>query len=137
MAFSSRTMRPADWDELRYFKASEFKEPAKMGYEFMRWLDRVRGMAGVPVRITSSYRSPEYNRSVGGATDSAHSDVPCNAVDIGLSRHPLGENFARFRLMAAALSLGCQRIGSYADGSLHFDRSEDKRPAPRIWRVVR
>ncbi len=32
---------------------------------------------------------------------------------------------------------GCQRIGTYANGSLHLDRSEGKRPHPRMWRVVR
>lgn len=137
MPFSSRTMRSVDWDEIKHFRPDEFKAPEKMGLEFVRWLDRVRALADVPVRITSSYRSPEYNDRIGGADNSAHTDVPCNAVDIGLTRHPLGENFARFRLLKAALALGCERIGTYKDGSLHFDRSEDKRPAPRIWRVVR
>jgi len=139
MSFSTRVMRPPDWDELKHFQAGEFKEPDKMGYEFIRWLDRLRDEAAVPMKITSSYRSPAYNRGVGGATDSAHTDVPCNAVDIGmtLSDDDPNWNFARYQIINAAMYQGCQRIGTYANGSLHLDRSEGKRPHPRMWRVVR
>jgi uncharacterized protein YcbK (DUF882 family) len=137
MAFSSRTMTARDWAQIRNFKPVEFRNPEKMGYEFMLWLDNLRHRAGVSIRITSSYRSPAYNERVGGATDSAHTDVPCNAIDISLAGHPQNENYARYRLMKTALEMGCQRIGTYADGSLHLDLTEDDRPAPRIWRVVR
>lgn len=136
--FSSRTMRPEDWSEIRNFHATEFKNPEKMGYEFMKWLDGVRDTARVPMTITSSYRSPEYNRSVGGATDSAHCDEPCNAVDIGMRPRPDDPNwnFSRWQIIMTARDLGCRRIGSYPNGSLHLDRSEETRPAPRMWRVV-
>jgi uncharacterized protein YcbK (DUF882 family) len=131
-------MKPADWLQIKHFKATEFKEPDKMGYEFMLWLDALRGSVGVPMTITSSYRSPDYNLAVGGAPDSAHTDVPCNAVDIGMRPRPDDPNwnFTRFRIVQAAMDSGCRRIGSYANGSLHLDRSEGKRPAPRMWRVV-
>ena len=139
MAFSTRTMRPADWRALRYFAPHEFKNPEKMGYEFMVWLEQVRARAGVPMVITSSWRSKEYNAAIGGATDSAHSDEPCNAVDVGERPRPDDPswNYSRYKIVEAAMHYGCTRIGTYADGSLHLDRTEGRRPAPRMWRVVR
>jgi uncharacterized protein YcbK (DUF882 family) len=138
MPLSTRTMGAADWSQIQNFRPSEFKHPEKMGFEFLLWLDRVRDAAGVPMTITSSYRSPDYNAAVGGAQDSAHSDVPCEAVDIG--KRPTANdpnwNHSRYRIMTAAMSLGCVRIGMYANGSLHLDRTEGKRPAPRIWTAV-
>lgn len=139
MPFSSRTIRPQDWALVQHFTPDEFKEPGKMGFEFIRWLDELRDRAGVPMRITSSYRSPDYNRSVGGASDSAHSDVPCNSVDIGKLPDAVSDpnwNYARYKIIQHAILLGCTRIGMYPNGSLHLDRSEDKRPAPRIWIAV-
>lgn len=135
MKYSTRTMTDKDWAASTYFKPSEFKEPNRMGFEFIMWLNKVRGLAGVPMTITSSYRTPAYNKSVGGAQDSAHEDVPCNAVDIG--KRPTASdpnwNTARFYIMDAALKLGCRRFGTYTNGSLHLDRTESTRPAPRIW----
>lgn len=139
MAFSSRTMKPADWAAIKHFQPGEFKEPDKMGYEFMLWLDQLRALAGVPMHITSSHRSREYNTAVGGADDSAHIDVPCNAIDVGMVPRPDDPNwnFSRFKIVEAAIDTGCRRIGTYANGSLHLDRTEHQRPAPRMWRVVR
>lgn len=138
MSFSTRTMKPGDWPIIKHFKPAEFKNPEKMGYEFMVWLDKLRLKAGVPMTITSSYRSAAYNKSVGGAANSAHVDVPCNAVDIGMRPRPDDPNwnFSRWQIVMAARDMGCKRIGSYANGSLHLDRTEAKRPAPRMWRVV-
>lgn len=137
-AFSSRTMRASDWSKLKHFEAKEFRSPDKMGYEFMLWLDQVRDIAGVPMHVTSSYRSPAYNKRVGGAADSAHCDVPCNAVDIG--KRPTKAdphwNYARWRIVNAAIVCGCTRIGLYPNGSLHLDRTQDARPGQRLWVMV-
>lgn len=138
MGFSSRTMRPADWTKIKRFKPTEFKYPDKMGYEFMLWFDKVAIDADVPIIVTSSYRPPEYNRSVGGAKDSAHTDVPCNAVDIGERPRESDPNwnYSRFQIVASAIKAGCTRFGTYANGSLHLDMTHDKRPGKRMWRVV-
>lgn len=136
MSFSTRIMQPSDWLRVKHFQSVDFKNPEKMGYEFMLWLDSVRAAAGVPMVITSSYRSPEYNKSVGGAKDSAHTDVPCDAVDIG--RRPRTDdpnwNYSRYAIITTALAKGCRRIGMYNNGSLHLDCTD--RPSPRIWTVV-
>ncbi len=138
MSFSTRVMQPEDWKKLKHFQSAEFTQPDKMGFEFLLWLERLRELAGVPMTITSSYRSPEYNRQVGGAPDSAHTDVPCDACDIGERPRPEDPNWnlSRFKIVKAALALGCTRIGTYANGSLHLDRTETKRPGERMWRVV-
>lgn len=109
-----------------------------MGFEFMVWLDKLRAQAGVPMHITSSYRSPSYNAVVGGATDSAHTDVPCNAIDIGEKPRPEDPNwnYTRWMIVSTAILMGCKRIGTYSNGSLHLDMTHHKRPAPRMWRIV-
>ena len=136
--FSSRCMTLDDWRALKYFTRGEFSAPDKMGLEFMLWLDELRRAAGVPMHITSSYRDPAHNERVGGAGDSAHCDVPCNAVDIGERPSAIDPNwnYSRFRIVSLALAMGCQRIGTYANGSLHLDMTHATRPAPRMWRVV-
>lgn len=124
-------MGDGDWAHLKHFAKSEFAAPEKMGRSFLHWLDQVREMAGVPMRITSSYRSHAHNVEVGGAQDSAHLDELCQAVDIMPS-----DSVARFKILQAAVALGCRRIGVYGNGSLHLDRTEDVRPAPVLWTVV-
>lgn len=37
-----------------------------------RWLETARGVLGVPLRITSGYRSPAHNADVGGSSTSDH-----------------------------------------------------------------
>lgn len=70
---------------LRYFDKEEFvmgKEIVfdKMDSDFLYMLDELRELAGIPMFITSSYRSPEYNAKVGGAKRSMH--LKGRAVDI-------------------------------------------------------
>lgn len=130
MPFSARAMRDSDWRSVRHFTPGEFKAPERMGWNFLLWLDQVRDACGVPMRVTSSYRTPQHNAQVGGAKDSAHCDTPCNAVDLMPQN-----NYERWQIVTAAWALGCRRIGVYADGSLHLDMTHDVRPAPRMWVV--
>lgn len=55
--------------DLKHFKATEFKHPEKMNVQFLRWLDRVRETAGVPMALTDDGRidgNPEPSGSAGG-----------------------------------------------------------------------
>lgn len=54
--------------DLTHFKASEFKYPDRMNVPFLRWLDRVRDLAGVPLTLTDDARvdaDPEPSGSAG------------------------------------------------------------------------
>jgi uncharacterized protein YcbK (DUF882 family) len=127
MSFSSRTMRDSDWGLLQNFNASEFRAPERMGFEFMLWLQQLRTLYGKPLRIISSWRSPDQNAAANGATRSTHMRTPCEAVDIvGLS------SADRFQLTFLAFALGCRRFGIYENGSLHIDLDPDS-PQNVIW----
>jgi uncharacterized protein YcbK (DUF882 family) len=121
------------WGEIApELRAEEFHHPERMDTHFLRLLARVRRRAGVPFRIVSDYRSREQNRDAGGASRSAHMDLPCRAVDLHVTN-----NEERFRVVEAALALGFVRIGVYPartdnSGSIHIDAAEAN-PAPRIW----
>lgn len=81
---------------MRHFKKIEFNmggEPcySKMNPDILEALDKLRGYVNVPFTITSSYRNPDYNKSVKGGKNSQH--LKGNAVDIstagwsGVSKH--------------------------------------------------
>jgi zinc D-Ala-D-Ala carboxypeptidase len=129
-------MQAADWPLLRHFKKEEFPAPEKMGFQFMLKLDRMRHEAGVPCPVTSSYRTPAHNKAVGGAKDSAHCDGTepetfCESADI----QPV-DSHDRYEIIRAAFLVGFERIGIYANGSIHVDTTGDRRPNRVLWHVV-
>ena len=68
----------------KYFK--ELDNLDKMDKTFLLRLDEARERAGIPFIINSAYRSPEYNKSVGGAKNSQH--LTASAADIRLNVTP-------------------------------------------------
>ena len=71
----------------------------KMNDELLILLDQLRERVEEPLHITSSFRSEEYNKSIGGATRSMH--LKGNAVDLACSNGTL-----RSKIVYNALSLG-------------------------------
>lgn len=108
--------------ELKYFSPSEFTLLGEVVFdrmqpEFLALLDECRERAGVPFKITSSYRTPEHNARVGGSPTSMH--LKGRAVDIACS-----SGRVRARIMHAALGLGLT-VGVMKN-ALHLDdRSTD------------
>lgn len=103
--------------KLKHFTAAEFtmdKKPvfAKMNHDFLLKLDMCRDLAGLPFKITSSYRTPDKNRLVGGAPGSMH--LKGRAVDIVCTAA-----VARAVVMKIALNLGLS-VGVMKNG-LHLD----------------
>lgn len=87
----------------------------KMDVAFLLKLDTCRDLAAVPFKITSSYRSPEKNRRVGGAPGSMH--LKGRAVDIECP-----DGATRAVIMKAALTLGLS-VGIMRD-ALHLDNRD-------------
>ena len=57
---------------MKNFSISEFDSPdvpnsgINMDKTFLQMLDDARGIAGIPFKINSGYRTPEHNKKVGG-----------------------------------------------------------------------
>ena len=111
---------------MKYFNKNEFSDYDKMDKKFLQWLDKLREAYGRPIRINSSYRDPSHNSSVGGVSGSAHTKVPCKAVDIHC-----GSSRDRFLLVSLALGMGCERIG-IGENFVHLDLEESK-PQRVMW----
>ena len=89
---------------MKYFKESEFvmgKELVfdKMDIDFLKLLDDLRECVSEPLHISSSFRSEEYNKSVGGSSNSQH--LIGNAVDLKCNNGVL-----RLKIVENALALG-------------------------------
>ena len=109
--------------DLKYFKLSEFDSPDEVGSGYkMDKLDYARGIAGVPFKINSGYRTKERNKLVGGRVGSSH--LKGLAVDIGYygSRE-------RYLILNALMQIGITRLG-IAQGFIHCD--VDKRKDPDV-----
>lgn len=114
----------------RYFSDKEFKNCSPicsindMDKEFMDKLDILREKAGIPLVITSAYRSKEWDLSKGRSGNGAHTkgvavDIRCN------------NSHNRFLILKAALEIGFKRIG-IANTFIHVD-DDSSLPQEVIW----
>jgi zinc D-Ala-D-Ala carboxypeptidase len=120
---------------MKYFKLSEFDSPDLVGSgkamdkEFLSKLDQARSLCDIPFRITSGYRTKEYNedllsRGYKAATNSSH--LKGLAADIACTNSE-----ARHKIVTALLKVGLNRIG-IANTFIHVDKDSSK-PANVIW----
>lgn len=114
----------------KYFSDKEFKNCSPscsindMDKEFMDKLDILREKAGIPLVITSAYRSKEWDLSKGRSGNGAHTkgvavDIRCN------------NSHNRFLILKAALEIGFKRIG-IANTFIHVD-DDSSLPQEVIW----
>lgn len=72
------TLQPSRWfapDELGCHDGSDYPEQwVDRWAALSTLLDQIRDAWGGPIRVVSGYRTPEWNRRVGGAKDSQHVD---------------------------------------------------------------
>tara|TARA_R110000782_G_scaffold120825_1_gene211830 strand:- start:130 stop:492 length:363 start_codon:yes stop_codon:yes gene_type:complete len=114
---------------LNHFNISEFDSPDvkgsgnKMDKVFIHTLDKARERAGVPFKITSGFRTEEWNLKIGGRVGSSH--IKGLAVDIYL---PQGSR-ERFLIINALIEVGFNRLGiAFKRKFIHvdMDRSKDE-----------
>jgi zinc D-Ala-D-Ala carboxypeptidase len=124
---------------LRYFKPIEFEQRGlpgsgdKMDKTFLEILDEIRHRCGFPLKVSSGYRSPEYNMSVSSSgLNGPHTTG--KACDILVA----GEQ--AYILIGHALDLGITGVGINQKGEfgqrfVHLDiltRAEGY-PRPTAW----
>lgn len=101
-----RTRYPADWVESRLRPLCET-------------LEVIRAKLDQPLRIVSGYRTPEHNRSVGGAADSRH--MHGDAADVSARDASAAELYlAALQLYEAGKLPHLGGIGVYR-GWVHID----------------
>lgn len=114
---------------LNYFTLSEFDSPdlpnsgVNMDEQFLAKLEQAREIASIPFRITSGYRTKEYNQSLRdkgykASTNSSH--LIGVAADIAVS----GGN-DRYIILSALIKAGFRRIG-VAKTFIHCDIDDSK-----------
>ena len=95
---------------MRYFKQIEFDSPdelgsgVKMDKKFLTLLDLARGVANIPFRITSGYRTVNHNKYILGKSNSSH--LKGLAADISVT-----DSRSRSIILNALISVGFNRIG--------------------------
>jgi uncharacterized protein YcbK (DUF882 family) len=112
---------------MKYFNESEFKEFDKMDRALLIMLDNLREVYGYPIKLTSTYRSPEHPIEARKAKPGEHTHGA--AVDIACVG---GE--ATYKLVKAAIEVGFTRIGiSRKNNFVHVGVGYEGAPPVTIW----
>ena len=112
---------------MKYFTESEFNEFEKMDPKLLEKLDQLREAYGYPIKLTSTYRSPDHPIEAKKAKPGEHAYGA--AVDIACVG---GE--ATFKLVKAAIKVGFTRIGiSRKNNFVHVGIGYDGAPPITIW----
>ena len=102
-----------------HFETQEFNSPdlpnsgINMDNAFLQMLDDARGIAGIPFKITSGYRSVSHNQKVGGVSNSSH--LIGKAADISVQ-----SGNERYIIINALIKAGFRRLG-VAKTFIHCD----------------
>ena len=112
---------------MKYFEESEFNEFEKMDPKLLEMLDALRENYGYPIKLTSTYRSPDHPIEARKSKPGEHAYGA--AVDIACVG---GE--ATFRLVKAAIEVGFTRIGiSRKNNFVHVGIGYPGAPETTIW----
>jgi zinc D-Ala-D-Ala carboxypeptidase len=112
---------------MKYFEESEFSEFDKMDPVLLAMLDDLREEYGYPIKLTSTYRSPDHPIEAKKSKPGEHAHGA--AVDIACVG---GE--ATFKLVKAAIEVGFTRIGiSRKNNFVHVGIGYPGAPETTIW----
>ena len=112
---------------MKYFNESEFKNFEMMDEKLLSMLDNLRETYGYPIKLTSTYRSPDHpieakKKAPGEHAYGAAVDIAC----VG------GE--ATFKLVKAAIEVGFTRIGvSRKNNFVHVGVGYPDAPPITLW----
>jgi uncharacterized protein YcbK (DUF882 family) len=77
---------------LHEFQCKDGSQLVKIDERLVEKLQKLRDMIGKPIVIHSGYRTPEYNKKVGGANESQHMEGTAADISIaGLSPEKVAE----------------------------------------------
>jgi len=114
---------------LNYFTLSEFDSPdlpnsgINMDSGFLTKLEEARAIAGIPFRITSGYRTKEYNQSL---RDKGYKASPNSSHLIGVAADiAVNSGHDRYVILNALIRAGFKRIG-VAKTFIHCDTDDSK-----------
>ncbi len=111
---------------MKYFTIAEFDSPdapgsgVNMHPDLLELLDEMRAIYGKPIVITSGYRTPQHNASLGKNASKDSSHLKGLAVDIAIEN-----SNQRYEIIRIAMLLGIKRIGT-GKGFVHIDIDGDK-----------
>lgn len=111
---------------MKYFTIAEFDSPdapgsgVNMHQDLLELLDEMREIYGRPIAITSGYRTPEHNASLGKNASKNSSHLKGLAVDIAIA-----DSNQRYEIIRIAMLLGIKRIGT-GKGFVHIDIDASK-----------
>jgi hypothetical protein len=92
-----------------YFSLDEFEDPSTgqvmLNPTLLEALVRARVILGMPIEITSGYRTAEYNRELGGRADSLH--LIGAAVDLRTGEHAYNQALVAALRSDARLFVEC------------------------------
>jgi uncharacterized protein YcbK (DUF882 family) len=112
---------------MKYFEESEFSQFDKMNPVLLTMLDDLREEYGYPIKLTSTYRSPDHPIEAKKSKPGEHAYGA--AVDIACVG---GE--ATFKLVKAAIKVGFTRIGiSRKNNFVHVGIGYPGAPETTIW----
>lgn len=123
---------------MKHFTEAEFHNFAHMSPEILTLLDDVREMCGVPLRLTSDYRSPAANAAASGSSPtSLH--LLGRAVDFVPA---VWDRETLFRIVAAVIlckkdaSIELELVQGAADKHVHLGVFPDKRASRLVLNIT-
>ena len=85
--------------------------------ELMSMLEKLRAYVGFTVHINSGYRSPSYNRKIGGASKSQH--TLGTAADIVVKKN--GKTVSAKKICCLCQDLGFKGVAYISESAVHVD----------------
>lgn len=104
---------------VREFACSDGSDEIRIDTKLVNYLEQIRTHFGVPIHITSGYRSPSHNAKVGGAKNSYHMK--------GMAADVVAKGVDPKRISQYAELIGIRGIGCYENKKFtHIDTRTSK-----------